>query len=87
MPSANPPADDIQIGEIVSALNRFAPEALSRIQTLHPNQSRNLGKRGATLGAEDASVGCDVALAMLAEYGAAATGLARKIRRKLGLSW
>jgi hypothetical protein len=79
-------ANDPQIGEIVSALSRFAPEAQVRIRERNPQHELVL-RRGMVLGNSSITLTCEVALEMLPRYGAAVRTVQISLRRRLRVSW
>lgn len=74
-----------RIGEVVSALSRFAPEALERIRELHPGYDL-LFRRGEVLGSTPVEIACELTLEMLSRYGEAVADIQKKLRRRLRAS-
>jgi len=75
-----------QVGEIVSALSRFAPQSLADIKARHPDKEI-LFRPGAVLGDTPISISCELALELLSRYSEAAAQIFKRIRRQLGASW
>jgi hypothetical protein len=84
-----PPTETPHLGEIVSALSRFAPRSLENMKAKHPGQEvlfrpgEMLGNSGST----PIPIACELALEMLSRYGGAAAQIFKHMRRRLGVSW
>ncbi|MBV9527879.1 hypothetical protein [Sphingomonas sp.] len=74
------------IGEVVSALSRFAPETLHAVKRHNPDLEV-LWRRGTVLGDSPAGLSCDLTLEMLSRYGEAALKIQKRIRRRLRIGW
>jgi len=81
-------SEENQIGEIVSALSRFAPTDLADIAARHPDH-RVLFTPGMVLGDGiiPTLISCDVTLALLSRYSTSSVQLLRRMRRRLHASW
>jgi hypothetical protein len=75
-----------RVGEIVSALSRFAPQSLADVKARHPDQEI-LFRPGEVLGNAPISISCELALELLSHYGGAAGQTFKRMRRRLRASW
>jgi hypothetical protein len=75
-----------QVGEIVSALARFAPQTLERVKAKYPGQDVFF-RPGEVLGNTPVPISCALALELLPRYATAAAQIFKRMRRRLGVSW
>ena len=75
-----------QIGELVSALHRFAPQSLEIIKAKYPGQEV-LFRRGEVLGDYPIPIACDLALGLMSRSADAAAQVFKRMRRRLRASW
>jgi ABC-type multidrug transport system fused ATPase/permease subunit len=73
-------------GELVSMLNRMAPERLRLLQTRFSANAAEL-KPGGVLGESDSKLACAVASEALSQYGPQAAQIKEKLKARLAWSW
>jgi hypothetical protein len=74
-----------EFGELVTLLERSAPEELERLKRAYP-QARAELRPGGVLGDSNLEIGCKVAQAALVEYSNDASKLLPKLRKRLARS-
>jgi hypothetical protein len=77
---------DVEFGELVTLLDKVAPDRLEAIRRIYPEHSVQL-RPGGVMGESSLTLGCTIALESLKAAGPAALTLVGKLRRRLAWSW